>query len=55
MSVYAVDPAASDEGFRLGDEGAAGVALSDDPQLLEVDLVRSDGFLALTGRHDAPA
>ena len=51
MSVYAIDPAASGGGFHLRYEGAAGATLSDDPQLLAVNLVRSDGSPALTGHY----
>ena len=36
---------------RSSCEGAAGVTLSDDPQLLVVNLVRSDGSPALTGHY----
>ena len=50
MSVYAIDPAARMEVFRLRYEGAAGVTLPDDPQLLAVNLVRSDGSPAVP-RH----
>ena len=58
MSAYAIDPAPSGESFHLRYEGAAGVTLSNDPQLLAVNLVRSDGSPALTGHYlvdDAPA
>ena len=59
MPVYAIHPAASGVGFHLRYKGAAGVTLSDDPQLLAVNLVRSDDSPALTGyfvgRHNAPA
>ena len=51
MSVYAIDPTALDGGFHLRYEGAVGVALSDDPQLLAVDLVQSHGSRALTKPH----
>ena len=51
MSVYSIGPAASGEGFHLRYEGAAGVTLSDDPQVLAVNLVRSDSFPALTGHY----
>ena len=46
--VYAINPVASGGGFHLRYEGAAGVTLSDDPQLLAVNLVRRDGSPALT-------
>ena len=51
MSVYAIDPDASGGGFHLCHEGAVGVTLSDDPQLLPVNVVRSDGSPALTGHY----
>ena len=51
MSVHAADPAAMGGGFHIRYEGATGVTLSDDTQLLAVNLVRSDGSPAFTGRH----
>ena len=51
MSDYTIDPAASGGGFHLRYEGAAGVTLSDDPQLLAASLVRSDGSPALAGHY----
>ena len=51
MSVYTVDPAASRGRFHLRYEDAAGVTLSDDPQLPAVHSVRSDGSPALTGHY----
>ena len=51
MSVYAIDPAASGGGFHLPYEGAAGVTLSVDYQLLAVTLARGDGSPALTGHY----
>ena len=51
MSVYAFDPAASGGSFHLRYEGASGVTLSGDLQLLAVNLVRSDGSPALTGHY----
>ena len=51
MSVYAIDSAASGGGFHLRYEGAAGAALSDDPQMLAVNMLRSDGSPALTGHY----
>ena len=51
MPVYAIDPAASGEGFLLRYEGVAGVTLSDDPRLLAVSLIRRDGSPALTGHY----
>ena len=50
MSVYAIDPGASSGSFHLRYEGAAGATPSNDPQLLAVNLVRSDGSPART-RH----
>ena len=51
MSVHAIDPVASDGSLHLHYEGAEGVTLSDDPQLLATNLVRSDGSPALTGQY----
>ena len=51
MSMYPIDPTASGGGFHVRYEGATGVTLSDDPQLLAVNLVRSDGYPALTGHY----
>ena len=51
MSVYAIDTAASGRSFHLRYEGAAGVTLSDAPQLLPVNLVRRDGPPALTEHY----
>ena len=49
LAVYAVDPAASNGAFHLRYDGATGVTLSDEPQLLAVKLVCSNGSPALTG------
>ena len=49
VSAYAIYPRATDGGFHLLYDGTVGVALSDEPQLLEVNLVRSNGSPALTG------
>ena len=51
VSVYAIDPTASSGSFHLRYEGAAGVTLFDDPQLFAVNLVRRDGYRALTGHY----
>ena len=51
VSAYAIDPIAADGGFRLRYDGTVGVNLSDEPQLLEVNLVRSNGSPALTGHY----
>ena len=51
VPAYAIDPIAADNGFHLLYDGTVGVTLSDQPQLLEVNLVRSNGSPALTGHH----
>ena len=51
VSAHAIDPIAEDGGFHLLYEGTVGVTLSDEPQLLEVNLVRSNGSPALTGHY----
>ena len=51
MSAYAIDPIAADGGFHLLYDGTVGVILSDEPQLLKVNLVRSNGLPALTRHH----
>ena len=51
VSAYAIDPIAEDGGFHPLYEGTVGVTLSDEPQLLEVNLVRSNGSPALTGHY----
>ena len=43
VSAYAIDPIAEVGGFHLLYEGTVGVTLSDEPQLIEVNLVRSNG------------
>ena len=48
VSAYTIDPIAADGGFHLLYEGTVGVTLSDEPQLLEVNLVRSNGSPALS-------
>ena len=44
-------PAVSGGSFRLRNEDAVGVTLPNDPQLLAVNLVRSDGSPVLTGHY----
>ena len=51
VSAYAIDPTAMDGGFHLLYDGAVGVTLSDEPQLLEANLVRSNGSPALTEQY----
>ena len=51
VSAYAIDPIAADGGFHLFYDVAVGVTLSDEAQLLEVNLVRSSGSPALTGHY----
>ena len=51
MSAYAIDPIAADGGFHLLYDGTVGVTLSDEPQQLEVNLMRSNGSPALTGHY----
>ena len=47
----AVNPIASGGGFHLCYECAVGVTLSDEPKLLAVNLVRSNGSHVLTGHY----
>ena len=51
VSAYAVDPTATDGGFHLLHDGSVGVTLSDEPQLLDVNLVRSNSAPALTWQY----
>ena len=51
VSAYRIDPTATDGGFPLLYDSAVGVTLSDEPQLLEVNLVRSNGSPALTWQY----
>ena len=51
VAADAVDPAASNGTFHLRYDGTTGVNLSDEPQLLAVNLVRSNGSPALTGHY----
>ena len=50
VSAYANDTTATDGGFHVLSDGTVGVTLSDEPQLLEVNLVCSNGSPALTGQ-----
>ena len=50
VPAYAIDPVASGVGFHLRYDGAEGVSLPDEPQLLAVNLVRSNGSQAITGK-----
>ena len=50
-SAYAVDPAASNGAFHLCYDSTTGVTLSDESQLLAINLVRSNGSPALTGHY----
>ena len=51
VSAYAIDPISADCGFHLINDGTVGVTLSDEPQLLEVNLVRSNGSPSLTEHY----
>ena len=51
VTAYAIDPIAEGGGFHLLYGGKVGITLSDEPQLLEVNLVRSKGSPALTGHY----
>ena len=51
VEAYAVDPAASNGAFHLRHDGTTGVTLSDKPQLLAVNSVRSNGSPALAGHY----
>ena len=48
---YAFDPRATDGGFHFLYDDTVGVTASDESQLLEVNLVRSNGSPALTGHY----
>ena len=50
-SAFVPDPLASGGGFHFRYDGADHVTLSDEPQLLAVNLVRSNGLPALTGHY----
>ena len=51
VSAYAINPIAADGGFHLLYDGTVGFTLSDEPQLLEVNLMRSNGSPAPTGHY----
>ena len=51
VSAHAIDPIAADGGFHLLYDGTVGVTLSDEPHLLEVNLLHSNGSPALTGHY----
>ena len=51
VRAHAINPVASGGGFRLRYDGDVGRTLSDEPQLLAVNLVRSNGSQALTGHY----
>ena len=51
VAVYGVDHAALNGAFHLRYDGTTGVILADEPQLLAVNLVRSNGFPALTAHY----
>ena len=51
VAAYAVDPAASNGAFYLRYDCTTGVTLSDEPQLLAVNLVRSNGSPSLTRNY----
>ena len=51
VSAYAIDPTATDGGSPLLYDGGMDVTLSGEPQLLEVNLVRSNDSPALTGQY----
>ena len=51
VSAYAIEPTATNGGFHLLYDGSVGVTLSDEPQLLEVNLVGSNDPPALTGHY----
>ena len=51
VSAYAIDPTATDGGFYLLYDGAVGITLSDERQLLEVNLLRRNCSPALRGQY----
>ena len=51
VAAFVVDPAPSNGAFHLRFDGTTGVTLSDEPQLLAVNLVRSNGSPTLTGHY----
>ena len=50
-SAYAIDPAATDGGFHLLYDGAVDVNALNQPQLLDINLVRSNDSRALPGQY----
>ena len=48
---YAINPVVSGGGSHFRYDGAVGVTLSDEPHLLAVNLVRTNGSQALTGHY----
>ena len=53
VAAYVVDPAASNGAFHLRYDCITGVTLSDEPQLLAANLVRSNGSPSLAGHYFA--
>ena len=51
VRAYAVNPVVLGGGFHLCYDGAVGVTLSDEPKLLAVNLIRSNGSHAFTGHY----
>ena len=51
MLAYAINPTAADDGFHLLCDDTVGVTFSDEPPLVEVNVVRSDGSPAPIGRY----
>ena len=51
VRAYAINPVVLSGGFHLRYDGAVGVTLSDEPQLLAVNLVRSNGSQAVNGHY----
>ena len=51
VGASAINPVASGGGFHLRYNGAVGVTLSDEPQLLAVNVVHSNGSQALIGHY----
>ena len=51
VQAYAINPVASSGGLHLRYDSTVGVTLSDEPQLLAVNLVRSNGSQAFIGHY----
>ena len=51
VRAYAINSVPSGGGFHRRHDGAVGVTLSDETQLLAVNLVRSNGYKAFTGHY----